>query len=120
MLISESNPMDIQSIHLQDIQKYFSFRRVTLFWYRHFKLMFILLFLNMLGFAAYLWYNSVYNYEWDDTQKKAYTERTFTETNLKEKEFQKLLESLKQRKSEYENPLDISKNLFTGEPLVKN
>ena len=74
----------------------------------------------MLGFAAYLWYNSVYNYEWDDTQKKAYTERTFTETNLKEKEFQKLLESLKQRKSEYENPLDISKNLFTGEPLVKN
>lgn len=112
--------MDIQSIHIADIQKHFSFRRVTLFWYRHFKLMFILLFFLMLGFAAFLWYSSVYPYEWDESQKKAYIEQTFTETNLKEKEFQKLLESLRQRKIEYENPFEINRNLFTGEPLVKN
>ncbi len=110
----------MQSIQLQDIQKYLSFRWATLLWYRHFKIIFMVLFFGVLAFAAYLWYSSVYHYEWSDSQKKVYTEQTFTETTLKEKEFQKLLESLKQRSEEDQNPLEISRNLFTGEPLVKN
>lgn len=45
-------------------------------------------------------------------------EKTFTETNLKEKEFSHLLEILKVRVTEQQNPLTISRNLFTGEPAI--
>jgi hypothetical protein len=96
----------------------FSLRQLTLAWYRYFKLMFTFLFFGVLALGGYLWYTSLYNYQWDENQKKSYMEKTFTETNLKEKEFSQLLAALKARADQQQNPLTISRNLFTGEPAV--
>ena len=110
--------MKMISPKLQRFLERFSFRHLTLAWYRYFKLLFTVLFFAVSGFGAYLWYGSLYHYTWDENQKQVYMEKTFTETNLKEKEFSHLLEILKVRVTEQQNPLTISRNLFTGEPAI--
>ncbi len=96
----------------------FSLRQITLAWYRYFKLFFVILFFGITVYGGYIWYSSLYHYEWNEAQKKSFAEKTFTETNLKEKEFSRLLEMLKKRSEEQQNPLTVSRNLFTGEPKV--
>jgi hypothetical protein len=110
--------MKISLTSVQTFFARFSLRQLTLAWYRYFKLLFTLLFLGVLVLGGYLWYTSLHNYRWDEGQKKAYMEKTFTETNLKEKEFSRLLDTLKTRAEQQKNPLTISRNLFTGEPAV--
>ncbi len=110
--------MKVLSPKLQKFLERFSFRHLTLAWYRYFKLLFTVLFFAVSAFGAYLWYASLYAYTWDENQKQVYMEKTFTETNLKEKEISRLLEILKVRVTEQQNPLNISRNLFTGEPAI--
>ncbi len=110
--------MKLTSPQLEKFLERFSLRHLTLAWYRYFKLFFTVLFFVIMAFGGYLWYASLYNYSWDEEQKQAYMEKTFTETNLKEKEFSRLLETLKTRQTEHQNPLNISRNLFTGEPVI--
>ncbi len=110
--------MKLASPQLEKFLERFSFRHLTLAWYRYFKLFFTLLFFIIVALGGYLWYVSLYNYSWDEAQKQAYMEKTFTETNLKEKEFSRLLEILKTQVAEHQNPLTISRNLFTGEPAI--
>ena len=104
---------------IQNKLQRFSLRKLTLAWYRYFKVFFVLLFLCISLFGSFLWYQSLYNFHWDDSQKKAYIETTTKETNLKQKEFEKLLTSLKERESQHEEESPISRNVFTGEPVIK-
>jgi hypothetical protein len=110
--------MKLISPQFQKFLERFSFRHLTLAWYRYFKLLFTILFFGVVGLGGYLWYVSLYCYTWDESKRQTYMEQTFKETNLKEKEFSQLLETLKVRVAEHQNPLTISRNLFTGEPAV--
>ncbi|MCW1888175.1 MAG: hypothetical protein KIH67_001320 [Candidatus Moranbacteria bacterium] len=110
------------NISLQEIQiklERFSLRKLTLAWYRYFKVIFALLFLAVIGWGSFIWYQSLYNFHWNDEQKKSYMETVTKETNLKQKEFDKLLASLKERESKHNEESPIDRNLFTGEPVIK-
>ena len=110
------------NISLQEIQlklERFSLRKLTLAWYRYFKVIYILLFIAIIGWGSFTWYQSLYNFHWNDEQKKAYMETVTKETNLKQKEFDKLLSLLKEREKQHNAESFININLFTGEPVIK-
>lgn len=110
--------MNVSLRSVENFFQHFSLRQITLAWYRYFKLTFTVLFFVVVAYGGYVWYSSLYHYTWSDGEKKAFADKTFTETNLKEKEFSKLLEMLKKRTEDHQNPLTISRNIFTGEPAV--
>jgi hypothetical protein len=96
----------------------FSLRKLSLAWYRYFRIFFGILFLLILGVGSYIWYQSLYNYKWSEDEKKTYMEITVKETNLKYKELEKLLVSLKERERQHQEKSPITRNLFTGEPVI--
>jgi len=111
--------MNISVQTLQNKLEKFSLRKLTLAWYRYFKILFVILFLSIILGGSFIWYQSLHLFHWDDSQKKAYIETTTKETNLKQKEFEKLLTSLKERESWHQTESPLSRNLFTGEPVIK-
>jgi len=111
--------MNISLREFQNKLQKFSIRRLTLAWYRYFRVLFGILFLVVFGLGSFIWYQSLHNFQWTEEQKKVYMEKTFTETNLKQKELDKLLESLKKREGDHQVRSPISRNLFTGEPIIK-
>lgn len=95
----------------------FSPREIMFFWYRHYKLVFSLFFLIILGLAGYQWNYSLHQYQWSEEQKKEYIEATFKETRFKEEEFQALVKQLKERQAEHEEGVPIRRDIFTGRSL---
>lgn len=97
----------------------FSSRVLTYVWYRHYKLWFAILFLGTLLWGGYLWYFNIYQYRWSDAQKKEYLQSHFKETSLKEKEFQMLVQGLRDRAGEYKTAPSVERNIFDGVEEVR-
>lgn len=87
------------------------------FWYRHYKAMFFVGFLVVLGFGAFFWYQHLYQYQWSDDQKRAFIEQHFKETVFKEKAFREVVDHLKGRAEAHEVAPALSRDIFSGKSL---
>lgn len=110
--------MNLSLPQIENWFRRFSLRQLTLLWYRYFKLFFTLLFFLVLGYGSYVWFHNLYRYTWTDAERQKYIETTFTQTNLKQADFEKTLGALKQREQEYQSQNLLQRNLFTGEPVI--
>ncbi len=97
-----------------DWQNKFSAKKAVYFWYRHYKLLLVALFLIVLGFGTWAWYASLHKYSWNDEQKKKFLDSYVRETNFKEAKFYDVVERMKRRATLHEEPPAIKKNIFTG------
>jgi hypothetical protein len=85
------------------------------YWLKYYKLFFILLFLITLGFSLFFWYDTFYRFGWSDEKKQQYTVTQNRNINLKEKEFNQMLEVIEKRKQSYNAPPDKIKDIFKSE-----
>jgi hypothetical protein len=88
---------------------------ITLFWLNQYKIFFIILFLGLAAFGAFLWYETFYRFGWSDEQKKQYTLTQNRSINLKESEFNSMAEIIENKKNKFESPSEHLKDIFKSE-----
>lgn len=89
-------------------------------WYRHYKLLFFFSFLVVLGFGGFAWYQDLYGYSWNDTEKRAFLDTYSKETSFKEAKYRDAVDRLKQRMEWHQTPPVITKDIFTGKELSED
>lgn len=97
----------------------FAPKQALFFWYRHYKVMFFVLFLIVLGFGGWSWYYSLYRYRWNDAEKKQFLDAYFKETAFKEAKFRDVIDRLKERAYLYEKNPDLGRDIFTGKEIAR-
>jgi hypothetical protein len=99
--------------------KLFQFKKLPTilfsYWLKYYKLFFILLFLIVLGIGSFIWYDTFYRFGWSDEKKQQYTLTQNRNINLRESEFNQMLETIKKRKQNYESPEESLKDIFKSE-----
>lgn len=83
-------------------------------WIRHYKLLFVLCFLCLTGFASYQWYTNLYHYSWSSEERRVYLESTAKETVFQEEKFLDVLKRLETDRAERLQPQLFEHNLFEG------
>lgn len=91
-------------------------RSLAIFWFRHARIFFVLLFFGTLGFGMHFWYENVYRGDWTDEEKQRYAESAFRETVFQESDFRKAVETADKRARLHEEDLTIQNNLFLPIP----
>ena len=77
----------------------------------------LLLFLGVLVWMGYVWYVSLYAYDWTEEQKSQYRSQYAGETSFREDRFNWTVDILKERiRLHGENPA-VTKDIFTNTPL---
>jgi hypothetical protein len=85
------------------------------YWLRYYKLVFIMLFLVALGSGAFIWHDAFYRFHWSDEKKQQYTLTQNRNVNLKEDEFNQVLDVIEKRKQNYTSPKELLKDIFKSE-----
>ncbi len=101
---------------LEKILKHFSSKKILFFWYRHYKILFFFGFLMVTAYGGYSWYHNLYQYQWSDQQKAEFLQKNFTETTFQEKNFQDVVDRLKERTRVHEQDLILGKDIFGTKP----
>lgn len=83
-------------------------------WIRHYKLLFVFIFLLLTGFSGHQWYQYLYRYSWTPEQRKAYLESTAKETAFQEEKFMGALGRLEADRARYGESLSLDRDLFAG------
>ncbi|MFA9262257.1 MAG: hypothetical protein ACEQSB_02770 [Undibacterium sp.] len=89
-------------------------RRGLYVWIRHYKLLFVLIFLSLTGFVSYQWYQNLYRYAWTPEERKAYLNSTAKETAFQEDRFNSVLERLEEDREEHAESAELKYDLFKG------
>lgn len=71
------------------------------------------LFLGVILWLAYVWYSSVYAYNWTDDQKNQYRNTYAGETSFREERFTQTLAVLKERIQLHQTLPVVIKDIFT-------
>lgn len=107
----------MSKFHFQNVQKYFSLKQWMLLWYRHYKKLFLVGFVGVLGFGGYFWYSNLYQYHWTEERKNQFVETNFKATVFQEEKFHKLVAALKDRATHHEESVSLSRDMFSGNSL---
>jgi len=100
---------------LADISRFrsrFSFRKVTLFWYRSYRRMFLALFVVVFMAGAWYWYYNLYQYSWDEKAKKTFLDSYVQETDFKEISFKKAVSIAHEKRKQYDAGISLEHDLF--------
>ena len=100
--------------HLKNLKRIFSLKRGMFFWYQHYKGMFFIGFIVVLGIGGYFWYYNLYQYHWSDQQKNEFISTHFKATIFKEKAFEQLVADLQERAERSMKPVVLSRDIFSG------
>jgi hypothetical protein len=65
-----------------------------------------------LGYCVYMWYQNVYNYEWDEVKKQDYMNNKNAGTSLNRVKFERSLADIARRKEAYDKNLENMKDIF--------
>lgn len=94
-------------------------RSFALFWFRHARIFFILLFFAAIGAGMYFWYDNVYRGDWTDEERRRYAETAFQETVFQESDFRKAVEAALERARLHEKDIEITNDFFVPIPGVE-
>lgn len=100
---------DLKKFHL-------SGKAVALFWFRHARAFFVILFFVAIGAGMYFWYDNVYRSGWTEEEKRRYAETAFQETVFKEADFRKAVDAAVARAALHERDLEVGNDLFLPLP----
>lgn len=65
-----------------------------------------------LGYCAFVWYQNVYSYAWDEVKKQEYINTKNAGTVLNRAKFEKTLADIERRKEEYQQNMENMKDIF--------
>ena len=81
-------------------------------WERYHKFLLVIIFLGLVSFGAYIWYDSFYSGAWSEDKKQQYLNSQEKSVTLKEKEFKRVLDNIDQRRKEYQGDYQQIKDVF--------
>lgn len=87
-------------------------KKLSGLWIRWYKTVFFLVFFGICVWSGFLWYYSLYYFQWSPERKQAYIDSQSHQTVLNEKGFGNALETIDRRAEAYKSePLSV-KNIF--------
>lgn len=107
------------SSFFKKISRRFSARKMLFFWYRHYKVPFVFLFLIVLSIGGWHWYYSFYQYRLSDEEKRQYIEQSYKEITFKDVKFHTLVDAFRERSRRHQETLKIERNIFEGKDIQK-
>ena len=90
----------------------FSFRDITLLWYRSYRRVFLVFFTLVLIAGAWYWYYNLYQYSWDEKAKKSFLDSYAQETDFKHAVFEKAVSVSQERQRRHETGISLGHDLF--------
>ncbi|GBE16493.1 hypothetical protein BMS3Abin15_00314 [bacterium BMS3Abin15] len=82
------------------------------FWFRHYRVIFALLFFLTFIAGILFWYQKLYNSQWSYEKKQQYTASQKVEVNFREDKFQDVVKAIESRKSAYEDKFKTLNSIF--------
>ena len=73
-----------------------------------------IIFLGTVSWIGYLWYSSLYNFEWTEEQKNSYRSEYAGETSFRAERFTSTVNILKERIRLHQAAPLVQKDIFTG------
>ncbi|TXH07957.1 MAG: hypothetical protein E6Q06_01100 [Candidatus Moraniibacteriota bacterium] len=89
-------------------------RQGMYFWIRHYKFLFLIVFIAVTAFVGNQWHRDLYRYQWTAEERKAYLESTANETAFQEQKFLKALEHLERDREAHSEIPDNMRDIFAG------
>jgi hypothetical protein len=90
--------------------------KFILMWSRIHKFVFAIFFAVLVGLGAYIWYQSIYSGQWSADKKQQYLDSQEKSVTLKEREFNKTLDDIEQRKRAFDADYQPIKDIFIPYP----
>jgi hypothetical protein len=87
-------------------------RAFSSFWMSYYQVVFIVILLLVAGIGVLFWYNALYRSDWSEEKKREFTLKQSKEINLKEGEFDQVLEKVEERKNNYSKEFAPVKDIF--------
>ena len=88
--------------------------KVFLLWLRHYKLLFLLLFVMVTAWGGYEWRRNLFVYHWSPEDRQRYLEATIKETAFQEERFLETIKNLEQIASDHVQSVIPTRDLFIG------
>ena len=113
------SPLSMQSfMHVtKKFKNLFSRKGILFFLYRHYKAMFFLGFLVVLGLGGFYWNANLNQYQWSEERKKSFVEQNFKETRFKSEAFHVIVKQLEARARAHEVNPALTRDVFSGKKL---
>lgn len=110
--------MDIPFVHKSNFSlKRVSGQRVFVVLRTASRSLVALLFFGVLGWMGYVWYVSLYAYDWTEEQKTQYRSQYAGETSFREDRFDRTIGILKERIRLHGEAPVVIRDIFTNTPL---
>jgi hypothetical protein len=87
-------------------------KRFFSFWMRKYKIVFFIIFFGICAWSGFLWYYSLYYFQWSLDQKQAYIDSQSHKTALNMNDFENVLKILDNRNSIYREEKPPAKTIF--------
>jgi hypothetical protein len=84
------------------------------FWDRYFKVFFLLFSLAILFAGVYFWFQIAYRSDWNAEQKKQYQNSQNKEVELREQQFNKVVEEVNRKKDAYGKSIQAGRDIFAS------
>lgn len=95
------------------LEKYFSE-----FWENNFRIFFAIFSVVVLSLGIFLWYQSIFQSDWNSEKKNQYKNSKNKNIELKENQFKNVIEEVNRKRAFYEGKNDPIKDIFA--PYVEN
>jgi preprotein translocase subunit SecG len=82
------------------------------FWDKHSGILFFLFSLITILLGVYLWYQNIYQSEWNSEKKNQYKSSQNKEVNFKENDFKNAIKEIERKKENYNSKLKLDKDIF--------
>ncbi|MDH4330171.1 MAG: hypothetical protein OEV93_01315 [Candidatus Moranbacteria bacterium] len=86
--------------------------KINRFWFDHYGLFFLLIFISVSLFGAYLLYKNIYLSDWSDEKKQEYISSKQSVTTLKKDQFDQVIQSINRRHGFSERRFEPINNIF--------
>jgi cytoskeletal protein RodZ len=87
-------------------------KKLSTLWIHWYKTVFFILFFGICIWGGFLWYYSLYYFQWSPERKQAYIDSQSHQTVLNEKGFKNALEIIDHRANAYQSEPVSVKNIF--------
>lgn len=86
--------------------------KISAGWFKHYKKVFIVIFVLVIGGGGYIWYVSLYKSQWSEFQKQQYINSQEKKESFDEQVFDEIIKAIEDRRSVYEgSPMEV-KDIF--------
>ena len=87
-------------------------RKVGLWWVHQSHIVFLILFLGVVGIGVFSWYRSLHLFRWSTDQEQEYRLSRDTQVKFQRDRFQRMLQLLDERAEQHQKPHQEFRDIF--------